>query len=154
MPRKKFVPGNFIMVILSDGSYGYGRLREFPIASFYDYRTEEPEIDLDKIASTPILFTVAVHKSVLTKWKIIGNQPLDEKMRQPVWQFRQAIGNFRKCEVFDLDGNVIPVTPKECEGLERAGVWEAKHVEDRLLNTFMDKPDPNVEHMKVRYQDP
>lgn len=89
MARRRFVPGSFVRITLPDGAYGYGRLREIPIAFFYDFRTEEPVSDLDEITAKPILFTVGVHKSVLEEWEIIGKQPLEERMKQPVIRFWQ-----------------------------------------------------------------
>jgi hypothetical protein len=121
--------------------------------SIYDFRTEKPVSDFDQIESNPIIFTVVVHKSALTKWGFIGKKPLEEEMKQPFLQFWQDIGNFRNCRIFDMEGNERPATPEECEGLERWAVWEAEHVEGRLLDTFMGRPNPNVEHLKVRYED-
>ena len=153
MARKRFTPGKFVRITLADGSFGYGRLRKFPVASFYDLRTEKPVSDLDEIASKPILFTVCVHKSVMAKWEVIGTKPLEEKMKQPVWQFWQDLGDFRNCRIFDREGNERTATPEECEGLERWSVWEPNGIEGRLLDTFMGRPNPHVEHSKVRYED-
>ena len=153
MARKNLTPGIFVMLTLPDGSYGYGRLREDMNASFYNFRTEEPTSDLGKIASKPILFTVGVHKTVLDEWEIIGRQPLEEHMKEPVVWFWQDIGDFRKCRITDSKGGTRAATPEECEGLERWAVWEAKAIEERLLDTIMGRPNPHVEHMKVRYED-
>lgn len=151
MNRKRFIPGRFLRIKLEDGSYAYGRLRNFQLATFYNLRTDEPIADLDKIANSSILFTVALHKSVLGEWEIIGKKPLEEKLKQPFIQFWQDIGDYRNCKIFDDAGNERPARPEECEGLERWSVWEAKHVEDRLLDTFLEKPNVWVESMKVRY---
>ncbi|MCB8944671.1 MAG: immunity 26/phosphotriesterase HocA family protein [Ardenticatenaceae bacterium] len=153
MARKRFTPGKFVRIPLADGSYGYGRLRKNYDASFYDLHTEEPISDLDEIASKPILFTVGVHKSVLTEWEVIGTRPLEEQMKQPVWRFWQDIGDFRNCFILDMEGNKRTATPEECEGLERWSVWEPNGIERRLLDTFMGRPNPHVEHSKVRYED-
>ena len=153
MAIKRFTSGKFVRITLPDGSYGYGRLRKKPIASFYDFRTEEPISDLDEIALKPILFTIGVHKSVLAKWEVIGTRPLEEHLQQPVIQFHQEIGDFRKCIIFDLEGNDRAATPEECEGLERWAVWDPNGVEERLLDAFMGRPNPHVEHMKVRHEE-
>ncbi len=150
MVEKRFVSGRFVRIALADGSYGYGRLRESPIISFYDLRTEYPISDIEEVGTKPILFTVVVHKSVLTKWEVIGKKPLEERMKDPFFQFWQDIGNFRNCRILDNKGNTRPATPEECKGLERWAVWEAEHVEQRLLDTFMGRPNPHLEHMKVK----
>jgi hypothetical protein len=152
MARKKFTPGAFIRIPLTDGSYAYGRLREFPFVTFYNFRTDEPVSDLNEIASKPILFTLAVHKSVLNSWEIIGQKPLEEHMNVPIKLFKQDIADYTKCQILDTDGNKRPAEPEECIGLERDAVWEANHVEDRLLDTFLNRPNKWVESLKVKFR--
>src|SRR5688572_812974 len=72
MAAKKQQPGNFVRIQLKDNSWGYARLLEFPQIAFYNLRTTEPSSDLDQIAASPVAFTIAVHKSALDKWEIIG----------------------------------------------------------------------------------
>lgn len=153
MAGKRFIPGRFVRLVLPDGSYGYGRLREDRTVSIYDFRTEEPVSNLNEIAAKPILFTISVHKSVISKWEVIGKRPLETNMKKPAVWFWQDIGDIRNCRIIDSEGNTKPATPEECEGLERWAVWEGNGVEERLLDTFMGRPNPHVEHMKVRYED-
>lgn len=40
--------------------------------------------------------------------------------------------------------------PQECVGLERLVVWEEVGVEERLLDTFMGRPNDTAERLKVR----
>ena len=49
---------------------------------------------------------------------------LEEHLAQPVVQFMQDLGDFRRCTIFDTAGNEREAEPKECVGLERAAVWE------------------------------
>lgn len=151
--RKRFIQGRFVRILLPDGSYGYGRLRELPIVSFYGFHTEDPVSGLEEIASNPILFTVGVHKSVLDRWDVIGIMPLEEQMQRPFLQFWQDINNYRNCRIFDVEGNERTATPDECEGLERWAVWEAGHIEERVLDTLMGRPSKWTEQMKVRHED-
>lgn len=150
MAAKQFTPGAFVRIPLADGTYGYGRLREFPYAVFYDLRTEAPTDDLDLIAGRPVLFTLAVHKSVVNAWEVIGSRPLEEALTQPVVQFMQKIGNPSDCRIVDSAGNERRATPQECEGLERVSVWEANHVQDRLLDTFLGRPNVWADNAKVK----
>jgi hypothetical protein len=153
MIDKAYSPGAFVRIGLDDGSFGYGRLREFPFAAFYDFRSKEAVSDLDEIASKPVLFTLAVHESVLDTWEIIGKMPLEDSLKQPVVQFMQDVTDYMKCWIVDSEGNERPARPEECLGLERAAVWEAQHVEKRLLDTFMDRPNRSVEGARVRFSD-
>lgn len=149
MAAKKFTPGAFVRIPLADGSYGYARLREFPYAAFYDLRTDTPTDDVDAIAVKPVLFTLAVHKSVLDGWDVIGSKPLEEELQQPIVQFMQDEADPGTCTIVDTEGNEKTATPQECAGLERVAVWEAKHVEDRLLDHFMQRPNKWTESLKV-----
>jgi hypothetical protein len=147
---KTYKPGTFLRIPLSDGSFGYGTTLEIPHDAFYDYRTETPDSDLDRIASKPLLFRLAVRHETSSSWEAIGWKALDEKLTQPIIQFKQSLGDFRQCTIFDTAGNSRRAEPQECLGLERLAVWEELGIEDRLLDTFMGRPNATVERMKVR----
>ena len=147
---KIFEPGTFLRIPLADGSFGYGRTLVIPFVAYYDYRTETPDSDLDRIASKPILFRIAVRYQKSSSYKVIGWKALDERLTQPIVQFMQDVGNFRDCTIFDTAGNSRKAEPQECVGLERMAVWEASGVKERLLDTFMGRPNESVENMKVR----
>jgi hypothetical protein len=148
MPTDK--PGTFLRIPLGDGSFGYGRALEAPYTAFYNYRTAGPDTDLEKIASKAILFKIAVRDSSPQRWQPIGWRELEAHLTQPVVAFTQDIGDFRRCTIFDTAGNVRDAQPQECIGLERAVVWEQHHVEERLLNTFMGRPNGHMERLSVR----
>jgi hypothetical protein len=149
MPRL-YKPGSFLRIPLADGSFGYGRVLKMPHDAYYDYRTGTPDSDLDRIASVPILFKIAVRHMDERGWEVIGWRRLEEQFSQPIVQFMQDIGNFRDCTIFDTAGNSRRAEPQECIGLECAAVWEEENVEERLLDTFMGQPNASVEHLKVR----
>ncbi|MCY1074852.1 immunity 26/phosphotriesterase HocA family protein [Archangium lansingense] len=144
--------GSFLRIPLADGTFGYGRALTRVFDAFYEYRTESPDSDLDRIASKPILFKIAVRHLEPSSWEVIGRRKLEESLAQPIVQFRQDVGDFRRCEIFDTADNVRSAEPQECVGLERMAVWDEYHVEERLLDTFMGRPSGIVERMKVRLQ--
>ncbi|PTL84104.1 immunity 26/phosphotriesterase HocA family protein [Vitiosangium sp. GDMCC 1.1324] len=145
-------PGTFLRIPLADGTFGYGRALSRVFDAFYDYRTESPDSDLDRIASKPILFKIAVRHLEPGSWEVIGRRKLEESLAQPIVQFRQDMGNFRDCTIFDTVGNSRSAEPQECVGLEAMAVWEQHGVENRLLDTFMGRPNASVEDLKVRLQ--
>lgn len=146
MRKQSHKPGTFLRIPLADGSFGYGRLLTSPYSAYYDYRTTSPDSDLGRIASKPILFKAAVRQS----WEVIGWRELEEHLTQPVVRFHQDIGDFRRCKIYDSAGNEREAKPQECVGLERDAVWEQHALEERLLDTFMGRPNASVEHLKVR----
>ncbi|WNG55145.1 hypothetical protein F0U59_10415 [Archangium gephyra] len=145
-------PGTFLRIPLSDGTFGYGRALTPVFDAFYAYRTESPDSDLDRIASKPILFKIAVRHLEPGSWEVIGRRKLEESLAQPIVQFRQDVGDFRRCEIFDTVGNSRSAEPQECVGLEVLAVWEQHAVAERLLDTFMGRPNDTVAHLKVRLQ--
>ena len=149
MANRKHVPGSVVRIPLKDGSFGYGRLLPFPHIAFYNYRTDKPEAGVDAITSHPIAFTLAVHKSALDAWDVIGQKPLEGHLKPPM-RFMQRIGDLSNCQIVDPEGRERPATPQECVGLERVAVWEPSHVEDRLLDMFMNRPNRWVEQLKVK----
>ena len=150
MGKQKHTAGAFVRIALADGSFGYGRLLESPYAAFYNHRTTSPDSELDRIASKPILFRIAVRHLALDAWEFIGRRALEAHLTQPVVQFMQDLGNFRRCTIFDTAGNERAAEPQECVGLERAAVWEQASVEERLLDAFQGRPNADEEHLKVR----
>jgi hypothetical protein len=150
MTRPVPVPGTFWRVPLADRSFAYARILEPPYLAFYDYRTEQPSADLELIASKPILFRQAVHISYSKKWKKIGWAELAGEVTRPVVRFRQSIADFRKCVIFDSAGMRKEATPEECVGLERAAAWEPHHIEERLLDSFMGRPNATEQALRVR----
>jgi hypothetical protein len=150
MRKQVIKPGTFLRIPLADGSFGYGRVLESPYEAFYDYRTPSPESELDRIASKPILFKIAVRLSAVNPWEPIGWRAIEERLAQPVVQFTQNIGDFRDCTIFDTVGNVRAAEPEECVGLEKAVVWEQHHAEQRLLDTLLGRPNAYGEHLRVR----
>lgn len=150
MPRQTRRPGTFIRIPLADGSFGYGRVLESPHSAFYNYRTASPDSDLERIGSKPVLFRIAVRFGGRSLWEFIGWREIEARLAQPVVRFRQDIANLQDCMIFDTAGNVRSATPEECVGLEAAAVWDQHHVEGRLLDFFMGRPNVDEEHLKVR----
>lgn len=152
MRKQAYKPGTFLRIPLGDGSFGYGRMLETPYSAFYNYRTTSPDSEIDRVASKPVLFRIAVRQSALESWEPIGWREIEEHLAQPIVQFTQDVGNYRACRIFDTAGNVRAAEPQECVGLEAAAVWEQRHVEERLLDTLMGRPNADEELLKVRLQ--
>ena len=150
MKIPKHGPGTFLQIPLADGTFAYGRELEDSATAFYNYRTPSPSTDLDAIAARPVLFTQVVRSSTMKKWKRIGSRELEGKVAKPVVRFHQEIGDFRKCTIYDSIGNERAATPEECVGLERDAVWDAHHIERRLLDTFEGRPNETEQHLRVR----
>lgn len=150
MPKRKYSPGTFLRVPLSDGSFGYGRLLEYSYIAFYRYRTVSPDSDLSRIASAPVLFKTTVRQLAFDEWELLGWRELEDHLKQPVILYTQDVGNPRLCTIFDTAGNERVVEPQECVGLERAIVWEKESIEERLLDALLGRPNADEEYLRAR----
>ncbi len=99
MPRL-YKPGSFLRIPLADGSFGYGRVLKLPHDAYYNYRTETPDSDLDRIASQPILFKISVRHLEERGWELIGWRKLEEQFSQPIVQFMQNRGELPRLPDF------------------------------------------------------
>lgn len=153
MSVMKHKPGTFLRIPLADGSFGYGREVEDPYTAFYNYRTTEPVSDLEVIASKPVLFATSVRRlNGRDKWETLGRKPLEGEVARPVIRFMQNLADFRRCVIYDTIGMEREARPEECIGLERAAVWEPHYIEERLLDTFMGRPNQDEVRMRVRLE--
>ena len=127
--QRIYKPGSFLRIPLADGTFGYGRVLKLPHDAYYDYRTDTPDSDLDRIASKPILFKIAVRHMQKRSWELLGWRELEAPFSQPIVQFMQDIGNFRDCTIFDTLGNsrraeppiVYPTKHARVHGHRRGG---------------------------------
>ena len=150
---KDYKPGTFLRIPLADGSYGYGRAISEVYIAFYNHRTTSPSEDLDAIEASSLLFTQAVRVFNDSGWEMLGIRPLMGEVARPVVAFWQDIADYRNCEIFDTAGMDRPVTPEECIGLERASVWDDWHIERRLLDHFMGRPNAQEIRSRVHLDD-
>jgi hypothetical protein len=143
--------GTFVVIELPDGTFGYGRALTGPYYALYDLRTDEPAADVEAIEAAPVLFTAAVRQTRgPTAWPALGVRPLSGEVAAPVVRFTQDLADYRNCVIFDSAGMERTATPEECVGIELAAVWDEHHVEQRLLDTFLGRPNQDEISSRVR----
>ncbi len=118
--------------------------------AFFDYRTHEPTSELAAIESNAVLFSQAIRLFEEDTWADLSARPLEGEVAKPVVKFMQDLADFRDCVIFDSTGMERQVSPKECIGIEEAGVWDANHIEERLLDHFMGRPNAAEIRSRVR----
>jgi len=94
---------------------------------------------------------IAVYKNAVTKgrWLKIGKLPLEQNLQKFPPEFIQDPIEPTQFSIYE-NGKIRPAKREECEGLERAAVWEARHVEERLRDHYACRPNYWVEYMKIR----
>lgn len=143
MKRQRRTIGAIVEVDLGDGHYTYARILDEASFAIYNLHSTSKVSDITAIISRPILFIVAVYDYVITQgtWLKIGSAPLEEHLRILPMQFIQ---DALRPEFFSHynpnTGEITPTTKEECRGLERAAVWDANHVVDRVRDHYAGKP--------------
>lgn len=147
--RKKAPIGAVLQIKLGDNSYAHARALQGGVVAFYDKESKMP-IDATKAISANVAFKVWVMDSAfkLKHWSIIGEIPLEPYLLQETKFYKQdAIS--KSFYIYD-EHNDIPVTWEECSGLEKAAIWSAEHIEDRLRDYFAGVPNKWVESLKPK----
>lgn len=134
---------------LGDGKYGFARVLPEPLMEFFDLRlTTIPTIE--EVVSHPVLFTLCVMNSAIKRrhWQAVGNAPVDAATFESPYFFKEdaldgTISLYR-------DGRETPAKSGDVTGLERAAVWSAEHVEDRLRDHFAGRRNKWVESLRLQ----
>jgi hypothetical protein len=131
--RKRIRPkaGDIFQIPLPDGRFAYGKVfRDASVGVYqkiFDSPTEPP-------IEAPFAFIVGLYDDILKSgmWPIVGHEPLEsEEDEWPPPNFVQdeisgAYSIYHK-------GEMRPSSEEECRRLERAAVWYAHHVIDRIM---------------------
>jgi hypothetical protein len=132
--------GDILKVDLGDGTHSYAHVSTDPLVIFYDCKTSR-DLPLSEIGKLPVAFKVWVHNQDIKRgiWEKVGNLPLaPDNLEQP-YMFKQDRITGRLAihhSDFEDTNYERPATLEECRGLERAAVWDASHVEDRLRDYY------------------
>ena len=133
--------GAVFVVDLGDGTKAVARRLNVPLCEFFDLHLDATaDVDMTALTSSKILFRLWVTSSAFDgRWQHVGVVPLseEEQTRREVF-FKQGALNGRLELYWSAHGEVHtePTSFDACVGLERAAVWDAVHVEDRLRDHF------------------
>jgi hypothetical protein len=147
--KQKGKVGAFVKIPLDEKTHSYGRILEDAVFAFYDAKTDK-DLSLMEAQSKPILFKVPVMDRAVTsgRWEIVGIAPLEDSLKALPRFFKQDPINNKLSTYYR--GEERPATAEECEGLEKAAVWDAEHVEDRLTDHYLGRPNKWVASMKIK----
>jgi len=152
MKHQKVTVGSVVRISLPDNQYAFGRLLEKNSVAIYDYISKNIEVDLQELINRNIIFIVAIYKDVVTsgRWKIIGEWPLEEKLKILPNKFIQDDINPSNFRIYDPNTGIMKKsTFEDCVYLEPAAVWEGEHVEDRIVDYKNGKPNKWLENIKI-----
>ena len=131
---KRITIGAILRIDLGDGFYNYARILPNAHYAFYDSLSKN-EMSIPDIIKLPVLFIVSVYNDVITsgRWRIVGQEQLESFLEVLPLQFIQDALNPSSFELMDSNtGKISKANKKDCIGFERAAVWDAIHVEQRI----------------------
>jgi hypothetical protein len=136
MSRQQRSVGAVLVVPLGDGTNTFALTLPEADFAFFDARSIDAHPPPD-LLDRPLLFRLAVHKSawVTGRWPRIAKLSVPAPLQAPQPKFIQDTLKPEQFEIY-LAGTTRAASRTECEGLERAAVWEPEHVEERLLSHY------------------
>ena len=140
--KQRITVGSIFMVELDNGYHTYGRIVSTSSYAFYDCRVNSDISDLREIVSSPVLFITSVYNEAITSghWKKIGHLPLETFLQKLPPRFIQDPIHPDQFSIKDYQTNkTISATKEDCIGMERASVWEARAIEERLNDFYSGK---------------
>lgn len=150
--KQKRILGAVLSINLDNGKIAYARVVKDASYAIYDL-ISDTLLAIDEVVKHEILFIVAVYENVVTsgRWKIIGQMKLEDNLLKLPLKFIQDELDSTKLELYDPNtGDIRNAKRKECLGLERAAVWEAEHVEERIMDNYRGKTNVWVEQLKLK----
>jgi hypothetical protein len=153
MKRQQRTPGSIVRIDLGNGYYNYAQLLENGVA-FFDIYTKEVELsNLDLLSTRPILFILEVYRDVISRgrWLKVGKLPIREDLKVVPMQCIQDALNPKVFRLYNPNTEeMFSATREECEGLEKAAVWDAHHVEDRIRDHYNGVANVWIEQLKIK----
>lgn len=146
--------GMVVAIDLGDGLVAYGRVVDPPLFEFFDrFESSDsatPNVELND--GSPVLFRIWVMDSALKsgRWKVIGTSPIRERPHEYFFKKDTLTGRLTRYWEDRSTGEYfeVPASLEECSKLERAAVWDASHVEDRLRDHVYGRPNRWVDSLR------
>ena len=154
MVRQRITEGAILEINIENQYYVYAQiLKKGHGCAFFDYQTKDRLTDISSLKTASVLFIVAVYNDIITQghWLKVGKLPIREDLSILPMQFIQDTLNSEKYSLYNPNtGEITPTAKDKVVGLERAAVWDAHHVEDRIRDYYLGVPNAICERLKLK----
>ena len=145
--------GDVVAVPLGDGvRTGFGLLLNNPLVAFHDVCAKGRDFpSLDAIVRSPVAFKIWTMRAPIRdgSWPILGRVEVPAGLLVPTWFFKKdPISG--KITIGRNGAEELEPEPGRAQTLERAAVWSASHVVDRLRDHFDGRPNKWVESLRLK----
>jgi hypothetical protein len=147
--------GAVIEIDLENGHFAYGRILGGADYGIYDLYTPQRITDIEQIIQRPIIFIVAVYNYAINsrRWVKIGKAPLSPSLQELPFKFIQDALHPDRFELYNpISGAITPALKEECKGLERCAVWSPEHVEERIHDHHVGRPNKWLKEDRELFQ--
>lgn len=142
--RTRRVVGDVVSIPLDDGArVGFGLVLEDPLMAFFDLSTNTgQEPDVSEVVRSPVAFRIWVMRQPIVDglWPVLGRVEVPAELAVAPWFFKQDLISGKITITRTGSEKVVPA-PGQAERLERAQVYSACHVVDRLQDHFAGRPN-------------
>lgn len=140
--RQQMTSGAILEIPINNEYYTYAQILYKSQCAFFDFKSLSPIKDITILANLPVLFITNIYKEVVTKgvWQKIGKLPIRDEFKNPPMQYiyHDYSGKF---ECYNpMTGKIFPIEKEQAVGLERAAVWDAHHIVDRIYDHYNGTP--------------
>ena len=119
---------------------------------FFDFKSNEKLKDLNILLNSNVLFILMVYNDIINNgvWTKVGKLPIRFDLLIQPMKFIQDPMEPKRFEIYNPNsGKIYKALREECEGLERAAVWEASHVEERIRDYYLGVANFWVDQLKI-----
>ncbi len=147
--------GDIVEISLMEGKFAYAQVGPSPLFIFFD-GIYENRPSLDVILSREILFKLWVYSDALkgTRWKKVYSAELSSQNKNtpPMRKQDKVSGRLYIHHEDYRDTNYeTPATLSEVRGMEVAAVWEMDHVESRIKDHYLGRPNKWIASMSIDF---
>jgi len=153
MKKQKRKVGAVVSIKVPNEQFAYARVLDKANYAIYDFFTTNEESDVKRITSSKILFIISVYDDagISGRWTNIGFNELEQDLQSLPFKFIQDKLDPKLFYLYDPNtGKSTPSNFEVCKELERAAVWEPEHVEERIVDHLLNRPNIWVEKMKAK----
>src|SRR5512141_1361538 len=156
MARRRKVrrtPGDVVAIPLDDGRRGFALVLDDPLVAVFSLASDpgaEPAVD--ELVRSPVAFRIWVMVQPIAdgEWPVIGRvSEIPAELRVAPWFFKQDPLS-GKITVGRTGAEELPPEPGKPLPPERAAVWSAVHVVDRLRDHLAGRPNVWVESLRPK----
>jgi hypothetical protein len=151
MATQRIKAGQLVEIDLGSERRAFGRVISKSELAFYDFcMSADTPLDLNAVYSSSVAFLLSVANSAVKsgRWKVIDCTPVEPMFEaERFYVMRDALTG--EVSIYNaMSGEILPAQSGDDIGLERAAVWDAEHVEDRLRDHFAGTRNQWVEQLK------